>query len=85
MKFYFRIAIFFFVLVLPCAAVRAQESRSLVRVHIPGYSPSFLPFQIAEEQGFYLEEGLNVRTLRMKTGTGVQAMLAGDIEGTKVF
>jgi hypothetical protein len=30
--------------------VAAQESKSLVRLHIPGYSPNSLPFQIAEDK-----------------------------------
>jgi NitT/TauT family transport system substrate-binding protein len=75
-----RIGIFLLILATPLAPLLAQDFRSLVRVHIPGYSPSSIPFQIAEEQGFYQEEWLNVRTLRMKTGAGIQAMLAGDID-----
>jgi ABC-type nitrate/sulfonate/bicarbonate transport system substrate-binding protein len=35
------------------APVAAQESKSLVRLHIPGYSPNSLPFQIAEDKGYY--------------------------------
>ncbi len=84
MKFFLGIGIFFCVLAVPLQALLAQDSRSLVRVHIPGYSPSSLPFQTAEEQGFYQEEGLNVRTLRMKTGAGIQAMLAGDIDVSQI-
>lgn len=84
MKFFLGIGIFFCVLAAPLQALLAQDSRSLVRVHIPGYSPSSLPFQIAEEQGFYQEEGLPVRTLRMKTGAGIQAMLAGDIDVSQI-
>ncbi len=84
MRLLFRTGIFILILTLAALPSQAQDSRSLVRVHIPGYSPSSLPFQIAEEQGFYQEEGLNVRTLRMKTGAGIQAMLAGDIDVSQI-
>ncbi len=77
------IAIFLFA-VAPLSAPWAQDSRSVVRVHIPGYSPSSLPFQIAEEQGFYHGEGLTVRVMRLKTGSGIQAMLAGDIDLSQI-
>lgn len=84
MPFRLHIAIFLFAVALPAAAPWAQDSRSVVRVHIPGYSPSSLPFQIAEEQGFYQEEGLSVRSLRLKTGSGIQAMLAGEVDVSQV-
>jgi NitT/TauT family transport system substrate-binding protein len=75
--------------VLFCAlawtAAQAQDSKSVVKVHIPGYSPNSLPFQIAEDQGFYKEQGITVETLRMKTGAGVQAMLAGSADVTQVL
>jgi NitT/TauT family transport system substrate-binding protein len=61
------------------AQVSAQDS-SLVRVHIPGNSPSSMPFQIAEDEGFYAREGLKVRQLILKTGAGIQAMLGGDVD-----
>lgn len=83
-KFFFWAVVFLFASAVPLSFTRAQDLRALVRVHIPGYSPSSLPFQIAEEQGYYLKEGLNVRTLRMKTGAGIQAMLAGDIDVSQI-
>lgn len=84
MRSFLNIAAFLLVLAAPFGAPWAQDARSLIRVHIPGYSPSSLPFQIAEEQGFYQEEGLTVRTMRLKTGTGIQAMLAGDIDVSQI-
>jgi NitT/TauT family transport system substrate-binding protein len=64
---------------------RGQESKSVVRLHIPGYSPNSLPFQIAEDKGFYKEEGITVQTVRMKTGAGVQAMLAENIDVSQIL
>jgi len=63
----------------------AQEAKSIVRLHIPGYSPNSLPFQIADDKGFYKEEGITVETIRMKTGAGVQAMLAGNIDASQIL
>jgi len=62
----------------------AQESK-LVKLHIPGYSPNSLPFQIADDLGFYKEQGITVETLRMKTGAGVQALLAGSADVTQIL
>ena len=66
-------------------SVAAQESKSLVRLHIPGYSPNSLPFQIAEDKGYYKEEGITVQTVRMKTGAGVQAMLAENVDVSQIL
>src|SRR5688572_26483734 len=63
----------------------AQESKSIVRLHIPGYSPNSLPFQIAEDKGYYKEEGITVQTVRMKTGAGVQAMLAENVDVSQIL
>src|ERR1051325_4899786 len=52
------------------AAPSGAPDSKLVRLHIPGYSPNSLPFQIADDLGFYKEEGITVDTLRMKTGAG---------------
>jgi NitT/TauT family transport system substrate-binding protein len=65
--------------------VAAQESKSVVRLHIPGYSPNSLPFQIAEDKGYYKEEGITVQTVRMKTGAGVQAMLAENVDVSQIL
>lgn len=69
---------------LASAPVGAQEAGSLVRVHIPGYSPNSIPFQIAEEVGAYRTEGVRVHILRMKTGAGIQALLAGDVDASQI-
>ena len=67
------------------APLAAQESNSVVRLHIPGYSPNSLPFQIAEDKGYYKEEGITVQTVRMKTGAGVQAMLAENVDVSQIL
>jgi ABC-type nitrate/sulfonate/bicarbonate transport system substrate-binding protein len=63
----------------------AQEKRNSVRLHIPGYSPNSMPFQIAEDKGYYKDEGITVQTVRMKTGAGVQAMLAESVDVSQIL
>ena len=70
----------FFGSLLVSAELSGQDAQSLVRVHIPGNSPSSMPFQIAEEEGFYAKEGLKIRPMLLKTGAGIQAMLGGDVD-----
>ena len=67
------------------AGALAQDGKAIVRLHIPGYSPNSLPFQIADDQGFYREQGITVETLRMKTGAGVQALLGGSADVTQIL
>ena len=71
-------------LVFAATPAEAQDSK-LVKLHIPGYSPNSLPFQIAEDLGFYKEQGIAIETLRMKTGAGVQALLAGSADVTQIL
>jgi NitT/TauT family transport system substrate-binding protein len=63
----------------------AQETKPAVKVHTPGPSILSVPFQIAEEQGFYKDEGVNVEFLTMPTGAGVQAMIAGNVDASQIL
>ena len=63
----------------------AQELRPTVKVHSPGRSILSVPFQIAEEQGFYKDEGVNAELLTMPTGAGVQALIAGDVDASQIL
>ncbi len=66
-------------------AAWAQEPKPTVRVHTPGPSILSVPFQIAEEQGFYKDEGLNVDFLVMTTGAGIQALIAGNVDASQIL
>jgi NitT/TauT family transport system substrate-binding protein len=63
----------------------AQESRPTVKVHTPGPSILSVVFQIAEEQGFYHDEGVNVDFLTMPTGAGIQALIAGNVDASQIL
>jgi NitT/TauT family transport system substrate-binding protein len=62
----------------------AGDATSVVKVHIPGYSTSSLPFVIADELGFYREEGVRIEITRIQTGSGVQALVAGAMDVSQI-
>ncbi|HEY7163281.1 MAG TPA: ABC transporter substrate-binding protein [Candidatus Binatia bacterium] len=66
-------------------AALAQPSKASVKVHTPGRSILSVPFQIAEDQGFYKDEGVNVEFVVMPTGAGVQALIAGDVDASQIL
>jgi ABC-type nitrate/sulfonate/bicarbonate transport system substrate-binding protein len=62
-----------------------QDAKPTVKFHTPGPSMLSVPFQIAEEQGFYRDEGLNVEFLVMSTGAGIQALIAGNVDASQIL
>jgi NitT/TauT family transport system substrate-binding protein len=74
-------------LILPfiAFAAAAQDSRAVVRLSSPGLGSMYtMPFQIAQEQGFYRDEGLDVRILGgVRTAPSVQMLVGGSVEVTQ--
>ena len=68
-----------------CSTVLGQEAKPTVKVHTPGPSILSVPFQIAEDQGFYKNEAVNVEFLTMPTGAGVQALIAGNVDASQIL
>ncbi|HEX9443538.1 MAG TPA: ABC transporter substrate-binding protein [Candidatus Binatia bacterium] len=66
------------------APAQAADGGAAVKVHLPGYSTSSLPYLIADELGFYREEGLRIEITRIRTGAGIQAMLAGAVDVSQI-
>lgn len=62
-----------------------QETRATVRLHTPGPSILSLAFQISEEENFYKEEKLDVEFITMATGTGIQALIAGNVDASQIL
>jgi len=62
----------------------AGDATSVVRIHLPGYSTSSLPFLIADELGFYREEGIRIEITRIQTGSGIQALVAGALDVSQI-
>lgn len=83
----FWIAAFITVLALHLTAVstQGQDSRPIVRISSPGTDTVYsTPYRIAQEEGFYWKEGLDVRILDgVKTGPSVQMLVAGSAEATQ--
>jgi NitT/TauT family transport system substrate-binding protein len=62
----------------------AGEATSIVKVHLPGYSTSSLPFVIANELGYYRDEGVRIEITRIQTGSGIQALVAGAMDVSQI-
>jgi NitT/TauT family transport system substrate-binding protein len=72
---------------LLCGGARgaaAGEATSIVKVHLPGYSTSSLPFLIADELGYYRDEGVRIEITRIQTGSGIQALVAGAMDVSQI-
>jgi ABC-type nitrate/sulfonate/bicarbonate transport system substrate-binding protein len=69
---------------LPADRGEAGDATSVVKVHIPGYSTSSLPFLVADELGFYREEGIRIELTRIQTGSGIQALVAGAMDVSQI-
>jgi len=62
----------------------AGDAPSMVKIHLPGYSTSSLPFLIADELGFYREEGIRIEIVRIQTGSGIQALVANGVDVSQI-
>jgi NitT/TauT family transport system substrate-binding protein len=73
-----------FFLLLPALA-HAAAARPIVSVSSPGAGSSYaMPFRIAEEQNFYVDEGLDVRIVSgVRTATSVQMLVGGTVDATQ--
>jgi NitT/TauT family transport system substrate-binding protein len=71
-------------LLLAAATVRAADNGPVVRLHLPGYSTSSLPYLIADDLGFYRDEGIRIEITRIRTGAGIQAMIAGAVDASQI-
>lgn len=76
--------LFFLYVHLAGVSAEAAESSPVVKLHLPGYSTSSLPFLIADEIGFYKEEKIRVEMTRIRTGAGIQALVAGALDASQV-
>jgi NitT/TauT family transport system substrate-binding protein len=63
----------------------AAAARPVVSVSSPGAGSAYaMPFRIAEEQHFYLDEGLDVRIASgVRTATSVQMLVGGTVDATQ--
>ncbi len=75
----------FILLCLTGGFANGQDTRPLVRISSPGLDTVYsTPYRIAQEQGYYEAEGLDVRILPgVRTGPSVQMLVAGSVEATQ--
>jgi len=81
-------AVFFLFLLVfqPIASITAAaDSPALVRISSPGLGSTYtMPFQIALEQGFYRDDGLDVRILGgVRTAPSIQMLVGGNVEASQ--
>jgi NitT/TauT family transport system substrate-binding protein len=67
-----------------CAAILlfltiSVEARS-VQVSIPAHSVSHIAFYIAQENGYYRDEGLEVQLILMAAPVAIRALIGGDVD-----
>ena len=62
-----------------------QDAKSIIRLHTPGPSVLSLAFEIAKEENFYKQAGVNVDLITMASGAGVQALVAGSVDASQIL
>jgi len=65
---------------------RAAAALEDVKVHTSGStSPNVLIYKIAQERGFYREQGLNVLTIMATSQAGIQGLLGGSFDFSQIL
>src|SRR3954447_14217754 len=62
------------------ATATAPPQPATLRLHLPSRSTSYLPWYLAIERGYFKEQNLDVEILQAPGATGVQAMVAGEMQ-----
>ena len=60
----------------------ASAQLKKVRFSTTGISVSELPFKVAQLEGFWREEGLDVESILIRGAVGMQALLGGSVDYT---
>lgn len=58
----------------------AQARSERVLVHIPTYSEAVMPLVVAQDKGFYAQEGIEALLLQVRGSIGLKAMIAGEFD-----
>jgi NitT/TauT family transport system substrate-binding protein len=70
--------------IIGASSGQGADAPALVKIHLPGYSTNSLPFLIADEMGYYREEGIRIEITRIQTGSGIQALVAGVLDVSQI-
>ncbi|HTF93178.1 MAG TPA: ABC transporter substrate-binding protein [Verrucomicrobiae bacterium] len=71
------VVIFCIDLLAPIATARANTK---IRVGLPDFTSSSVPFEIARQMGYFSQEGLDVEVIRMSCAVSVRALVARSID-----
>jgi len=80
MKILGRVVLILALLVIGAGAASAQIKK--VRLSMPTFAITEVPFKIAQAKGFYREEGLDVEMILIRGALGVTALLGGSVDYT---
>lgn len=61
----------------------SSQARS-IKVSVPAQSVSHVGFYVAQEKGYYRDEGLDVELILMNAAVAVRALIGGDVDFTTV-
>jgi ABC-type nitrate/sulfonate/bicarbonate transport system substrate-binding protein len=60
--------------------VARAHANTRIRVGLPDFTSSSVPFEIARQLGYYAQEGLDVEVIRMSCAVSVRALVARSID-----
>ncbi len=63
-------------------ALTGETRGEKVRVHIPTYSEAVIPLVVAQERGFYAQEGIEAVLIQARGSIGLKAMIVGEVDFT---
>ena len=63
-------------------AANPAMAQTKVKLAVPAFSASFMPFFLAQEKGYWREKGLKVEIIRMKSALTVKVAIGGSIDFT---
>src|SRR4030095_4568313 len=79
-RLYFSPAIVLIVSVIFFSASVTARANTKIRVGLPDFTSSSVPFEIARQMGYFSQEGLDVEIIRMSCAVSVRALVAKSID-----
>ncbi len=79
-RLYFSRVIGFVFLVIFLSADAPARANTKIRVGLPDFTSSSVPFEIARQMGYFSQEGLDVEIIRMSCAVSVRALVAKSID-----
>src|ERR1043166_7041015 len=74
------IVAFLLVFLTLASSSKTARAQNKIRVGLPDFTSSSVPFEIARQMGYFSQEGLDVEVIRMSCAVSVRALLAKSID-----